>query len=194
MSEPKKRCFFVRHGEIASNRNGRYAGWAEEELTEEGCRQAFRAAEKLRKYSPEVIYAGPLKRTVQTAEIMGRVLDPAPIIILEELKELRLGSWEGMCEQDIARQYPQEWHTWNTQPLALRLPGRESLGELLIRTRRAARIIASNTDCARTIVAVTHVALMRLLLLDSNRLDFDLYRTVDVPNAAILDYTCGKLL
>jgi len=175
--------YFVRHGEIESNVKKIYAGWSEEELTPRGSRQAREAAKKLASFEIDKIYTSPLKRTVQTAEIIGDFLNKRTIVE-ENFQELRLGIWEGLNEEEVGRKFPDEWETWNTRPAELILDGRETLYGLLDRVLSGIRKIRLNENSS-TVLVITHVAIIRVLLLYTQKMDLNLYRTIPVPNGKI---------
>ncbi len=176
---------FVRHGEIESNRKKVYAGWSEEQLTRKGRQQAIEAGKILLGSDIGSIYCSPLKRTVQTAEIIGRILTKKPIPC-ESLKELKLGIWEGKSEEEIRRDFPEQWDLWNAKPAELVVEGRETLHELLKRALSGVNKI--ETECRNgNVLVVTHVAVMRVLLLYSQELDLNLYHAVAIPNGRIIE-------
>ena len=100
--------YLVRHGEIEADVKKIYAGWSDEGLTKRGRQQAKEAAKELARFEIGSIYTSPLKRTVQTAEIIGGILKKQPILE-ESFKELKLGKWEGRSEKEIQRDFPDEW-------------------------------------------------------------------------------------
>ena len=176
---------FLRHGEIESNRKKVYAGWSEEELTPKGRHQAIEAAKKLLASDIGTIYCSPLKRTIQTAEIIGEILRKKPIPF-ESFKELKLGIWERKSEEEIQRDFPEQWDLWNTKPAELVVEGRETLHELLERALSGVNKIKAQPRNGNVLV-VTHVAIVRVLLLYSNDLDLNLYRTVAIPNGEVTE-------
>lgn len=177
--------YFVRHGEIDSNVKKIYAGWSEEELTPRGRKQAIEVAKKLAHFDIDKIYTSPLRRAVQTAEIIGDFLNKAPFIE-RDFKELRLGIWEGMSEEEVSKQFPEKWKIWNTRPADLVLDDREPLGELLKRVLAGMeKIRAKQEDSA--ILIVTHVAIIRVLLLHTRKMDLNTYRAITVPNGKIFE-------
>ena len=179
------KLFLVRHGEIESNLKKIYAGWSEEPLTPNGRRQAQEAAEKLVRYDIEAIYCSPLTRTVQTAEIIGSVLSIKPVPE-ESFKELRMGPWEGKSEDQVSREFPHEWQVWNTRPAELALPGRETLHQLLERNLRGVKRILAEKPAEKSLI-VTHVAIIRVLLMHFQWMVPNLYRTLHIPNGQIFD-------
>ncbi len=179
------RWLFVRHGEIESNRKKVYAGWSEEQLTRKGRQQAIEVGNGLLDSNIGAIYCSPLRRTVQTAEIIGRILRKKPIPC-ERFKELKLGIWEGKSENEIQRNFPKEWDLWNTKPSELVLEGRETLHEILRRAISGVNEIKAQPEDGNVLI-VTHVAIIRVLLLHANQLDLNLYRTVPVPTGRVIE-------
>jgi broad specificity phosphatase PhoE len=175
--------YLVRHGEIDANIRKIYAGRSPEVLTEQGRQQAGMMGEKLRDLGIDAIYCSPVYRAVETAEIIGDVLAKRPIIE-QAFREISLGPWEGLSEDEVEQNFPAAWQIWNTKPTELVLEGRETLGELLHRVLRGLRSIQAQNN-HRTLLVVTHVAIIRVLTLFWQHLDPDLYRTVPVPHGKI---------
>jgi alpha-ribazole phosphatase/probable phosphoglycerate mutase len=173
----------VRHGEISSNINKVYAGKSKEPLTERGVRQAEEVSEKLKKYEVYALYSSPIRRALQTAQIIGEGIG-MDIIVDDAFREMEMGPWEGLSEIDVAQKYSEEWNTWKISPAELRLPRRETLEELLKRVLTGIRRINQGVE-SRNIVIVTHVAIIRVLLLWHAKKSLNLYKTIHVPNAGI---------
>ncbi len=91
----------------------------------------------------DVIYTSPIRRAIQTAEIISTFLNVSKIRIEEALKEMKLGPWEGLSENEIAIKYPEEFKLWNSKPVKLKLPGRETLSTVQNRAVKAVRKIWS---------------------------------------------------
>ena len=182
--------YLVRHGEIESNIRKVYAGWSDERLTKRGARQAEKAGEVLTGKGIVGLYCSPLRRAVQTAEIIGQAIGRVPVAD-ENFKEMGLGPWEGLSEDEIEKRFPEEWRVWNTRPADLRLDGRETLKELQERVLEGLQKIS--TDYAdyvdysetRRLVVVTHVALIRVLLLYVEGRDLNEYKKVPVANGKV---------
>ena len=190
--------YLVRHGEIESNIKKVYAGWSDEPLTERGVRQAEKAGELLKDKGIDALYCSPLRRAVQTAEIIGGIIGKTPILE-KNFKEMRLGLWEGLSEDEIESRYPEEWGIWNTRPAELRLDGRETLEALQERVLKGVfsrRWTQMNADkkCltqrrkdAKNLVIVTHVAIIRVIVLYSQGRDLNEYKRVPVANGELFE-------
>ncbi len=175
----------VRHGEILSNVKKIYAGRSGEGLTAKGLAQAREVAERLSRRDVHALYSSPIRRAVQTAQIIGEAIGLEPVTEYA-FREMEMGPWEGMSEDDIARLYPEEWRMWRDRPAELKLPGRETLDELLKRVLTGVQGIGRSM-AGRTVVVVTHVAVIRVLLLRHEGKSLNLYKKIHVPNAGIFE-------
>ena len=100
----------VRHGETEWNRERRYQGRFDSPLTERGVEQA-RAIGRLFAALPDAaaasIVASPQGRARRTAKIIREELSaPGELSLDDRLRELSLGSWDGLAFGDIAMRSP----------------------------------------------------------------------------------------
>lgn len=90
-------------------------------LTAKGKEQAHQFAQKLisEKTTPSAIYAGTLKRQIQSAEIIGKDLNLEKIITIDEpaLTEIDYGLWEGLTAEEIEDRWSSEYSDWNEQAI-----------------------------------------------------------------------------
>ena len=98
--------YLVRHGETEWNRSRRYQGWSDSPLTERGVAQAG-AIGRLLCGLPDAcsadLVASPLGRARRTAEIIGECLGrTTPLRFDDRLREISLGSWDGLRHDEIA--------------------------------------------------------------------------------------------
>jgi len=105
-------------------------------LNEDGRREAERTAQRLGPHHLDWIVASPLQRTVETAETIARRRG-LEVRQDERFIEWALGPWEGMRIEDIQARYPDQWRTWRENPIALRLPGAETLEQVADRVETA---------------------------------------------------------
>src|SRR5579864_3425707 len=99
--------FLVRHGETEWNRARRYQGWSDSPLTARGVAQAAAIGRGLATIPEAVgaaIVASPLGRARRTAEIIAECLQyKAPIRFDDRLREISLGSWDGLDRRQVRR-------------------------------------------------------------------------------------------
>ena len=94
LSKGDEPIYVMRHGKTALDAMKRSDGWLDFPLTDEGRRGIIPAQQYLKDLSPLVcIYAPPMKRNVETAEIIqsGMGIDEPDIVICEEAKTWNLG-------------------------------------------------------------------------------------------------------
>jgi broad specificity phosphatase PhoE len=102
--------YLVRHGETEWNRARRYQGWGDSPLTERGLAQADaigRALCGLPEARSAALVASPIGRARHTAEIIRECLGhTAPLRFDDRLREISLGSWDGLDRVQIGALRP----------------------------------------------------------------------------------------
>ena len=102
------KLFLVRHGQARNNVERilmSHPKKGECMLTEKGKEQAKEAAQELKKEKIDVIFASPLERTMETAEIIAKKIG-MEIIFDERLREVEVGKWEGESWDKYLKLYP----------------------------------------------------------------------------------------
>lgn len=146
---PASVVHLVRHGEVENPRKIRYGRLPGYHLSTRGRQQAQQAAVHLAAVTDAVLYASPLERAVETAEIIAGHLQLDTIGRDDRLLETE-SDFEG--KPKIAPAWPWNWpRLWN--------PFRPSWGEPFAQVR--ARMLAVITELrarhpGRTIIAVSH--------------------------------------
>jgi broad specificity phosphatase PhoE len=118
------RLCLIRHGRSVWNAQGRIQGRADPPLDEVGRAQARRLAERLREESVAVLYTSPLRRSQETAEIIGQALD-LPVVPDERLKEYDVGDLTGLTWEQVEEQHPDVAQGWAQAQDSLEIPGEE---------------------------------------------------------------------
>jgi probable phosphoglycerate mutase len=156
---PNTRLYLVRHGETDENKNQIFQGQHGTTLNAEGRTQASRLAARLVQKRFAALYSSDLTRARETAEILGAVLGLPPALD-EDLREIFLGSWQGLSFADIAARFPDEWKAWQEGAPDLRRGGGETYEELAVRITRAIGRIA-DAHTGGTAIIVSHGAALK---------------------------------
>ena len=120
-TENQVRLVMIRHGATASNREKRYLGKTDEPLSEEG-RQALLDSLKIHSCPvPDLLFASPMKRCFQTAQILYPELEPVRIA---EWEEMDFGEFEGKNYRELNGDA--RYQAWIDSGGTLAFPGGES--------------------------------------------------------------------
>lgn len=90
------KIYLIRHGETVFNTEERIAGQMETDLTKNGVNQALAVGKNMLEQGVnlDVILCSPLKRAIQTAELINQSLN-TQIIYKKDLQEYNCGDYEG---------------------------------------------------------------------------------------------------
>jgi len=189
--------WLVRHGETTWNREGRYQGLRESDLTELGRAQAnavakhFVALRERGAAAPVRIVASPLRRAVETAKPAAAALG-IELELDDRLVEVAHGDWEGRLKADVERDDPDRVRIWRTHPSEVRFPAGESLAEVAARWNAVAPDLVAD---GRQTLVVTHDVVVRVALLAAMSNELEDYWRLQVENGAIstLEAKAGRL-
>lgn len=170
----------IRHGETDWNNEGRYQGQADPPLNAVGIKQAEDLLSSLKEEHIDALYSSPLRRALQTAQILAQRLR-IPLITDPRLMEIDQGEWETRLRAEIEHAYPELFHAWQTNPWEVTPPGGENLYAVKARVDEAIDEIL-HKERSKTIGVVTHRIPIALIKMRFQYLDPEVVRTIDLPN------------
>lgn len=107
-----KRIVLLRHGESTWNKENRFTGWTDVDLTEKGIQEASKAGEYLKKegFAFDKAYTSYLKRAVKTLNGVLDKLDQdwIPVEKNWRLNEKHYGDLQGLNKSETAEKYGDE--------------------------------------------------------------------------------------
>lgn len=107
-----KKIVLLRHGESAWNKENRFTGWTDVDLTEKGIAEANRAGELLKEngFNFDKAYTSYLKRAVKTLNCALDKLDQdwIPVEKTWRLNEKHYGALQGLNKSETAAKYGDE--------------------------------------------------------------------------------------
>ena len=163
------RVFIVRHGATMLSAEDRFAGATDVALSDEGREQTRRLARRLGNEKIVAVYASPLGRTVETAQILAAP-HKLEVQMRDGLREINHGRWEEMTRREVEQKFPGEAAEWDKDPYTFAPLGGES--GLAVTARSLPVLIDLVREHAgQNILVVSHKATIRLLL--SSLLGFD---------------------
>jgi len=149
------RLLLARHGESVWNAERRFQGSTDVALSARGRAQAEALGRGLRGYRVRAAYVSPFSRAVETAELALRGSGVAPTVV-EELRELSLGTWEGCTVDEIRAQHGDPYVAWVRAPHDCPPPGGEPLPVVSARVRAALDRIAAAHPRGDDVLIVAH--------------------------------------
>jgi broad specificity phosphatase PhoE len=149
------RLYLVRHGQSEANVTWEFSyRRVDPPLTALGVQQAQITAEHLRSLPVDAMYASPMLRAVQTAEIFSAALG-IDVEILEELREVNVGDLEDLVPtREAWATHSRIHHDWAAGKLDAAFPGGEDYHGLSGRALDAfAQIVAARPGQSSVVVA-----------------------------------------
>lgn len=141
------RIYLVRHGKTYGNRFGRYIGKTEDRLCEEGIDNlAWTVYPKVEK-----VYTSPLRRCVETAELIYPRVEQR---IMEELQECNFGDFENKTYLELSDN--PDYQKWIDSGGTLPFPQGENLDDF--RERCLSGFYKVVVDCIRN--GITNAAIV----------------------------------
>jgi broad specificity phosphatase PhoE len=143
--------YITRHGETEWNTQKRMQGWSDSELTENGKKNAKCLGARLKDINLTTIYSSPSNRTIKTAKLISSARN-IPIIINDNLKEIKMGEWEGKTISYLEQTYPNEYFSfWNTPLLYKPMKG-ETFRDLQSRVIEALNQIQKDNSSGHVLI------------------------------------------
>jgi broad specificity phosphatase PhoE len=163
------RILLVRHGATELSAEDRFAGSTDVPLGVEGRLQVELLARRLAGESFTAVYGSPLGRAFDTATIVARP-HGLPVTVLDGLREIDHGRWEGLRHDEAEARYPEEYAAWQHDPFDFAPTGGEAGKAVLERAVSAFRQIVE-AHPGKSVLVVSHKATIRLVI--AHLLGFD---------------------
>jgi 2,3-bisphosphoglycerate-dependent phosphoglycerate mutase len=139
----------IRHGESVWNKENKFTGWSDVDLSDEGNEEAFKAGKQLKKdgFTFDLAYTSVLKRAIKTLWNVLNTMDLLWIPVIKDwkLNERHYGALQGLNKAETAAKYGEEqvkiWRrSYDIAPMALdendeRYPGKEARYSVLLKDK-----------------------------------------------------------
>ena len=180
----------IRHGESTYNIEHIIQGRCDKSvLTAKGRADAEKAGAALRQLDIAKLYTSPLQRAKETAEIIhGSFQVTPPLEVSELLQEVDLPLWEEMKKDEVASQFPEDYHCWKTRPHEFYMKvGETQHYPVLSLYEQAQRfwqeVIAQHEG--ETIAIIAHNGINRCLISSAIGIQPSRYHTIQQSNCCI---------
>ena len=160
-----RRLVLLRHGQTASNAEGRMQGQLDTDLTDLGRRQAAAAAQALGDRDPLAIVSSDLRRARDTADALAAVTG-GTVETDVRLRETLLGDWQGLTHAEVDAYMPGARLRWRDAP-EWAPPGGEARVDVAARSFPLVEELIERLpewgDSERPVVLVAHGGLVAAL-------------------------------
>jgi broad specificity phosphatase PhoE len=172
----------VRHGEHVWRGRGIIAGRsAGVGLTADGRAQMAAVGERLAGEEVAALYASPLQRTRESADILAARLG-LPVQCRDDVIEIDFGEWTGLTFDEVRRD--RRWEAWRDCRSLAAAPRGESMREAQRRTVDALNEL-HRTHRRGAVVVVSHGDVIRAALLFALGMPLDLHARIEIDLASI---------
>lgn len=153
--------YLVRHGQTEFNVERRLQGRVDSPLTEKGIRDAMALGEHLSDVDFDLVLASPSKRAQRTAELIceGRDIN---VEVELDMREINLGSWEGMTKDDVMKAFPAEGEVFYYKPHLYKPLEGDSYYDVQNRAVNAVKKLAEQHQHGNILI-VTHTVVIRAI-------------------------------
>lgn len=154
-------------------------GWGDSELSDRGRQQVARVAERLKAFTADALFSSSLNRALTTAQKIAEATG-LDVRVLDELREMNYGRWEGKKFLDVRKTDEENYQRWITDD-EFACPGGESHSQ--VRTRIAHAL--ESVKGFRRPILVAHGTAIRIAATVLLGLPLSVARSFAQDNAAI---------
>ncbi|CAH0351578.1 phosphoglycerate mutase GpmB [Aquabacterium sp. CECT 9606] len=183
MSDHITRLLVIRHGETAWNLEARIQGHTDIPLNEHGRWQAERLALALADEGLDAIYTSDLQRARDTAQAVARATG-LTLQLDQGLRERNFGRLEGMTQNQVALQWPEEGRRWRERDPTYGPEEGETLQSFYQRCVDTAERLAQ-LHPGQTVALVAHGGVLDCFYRAANHIPLQAPRTWTIGNVSI---------
>jgi broad specificity phosphatase PhoE len=167
---------FVRHGQTDANQEGRFIGILDQPLNAIGQHQAQLTAQYLKDscLNFDIILTSPLKRCIETAEIIHQKIS-IPVEIETALRERNYGVFEGLTISEAETRYPEIYREYKKNKPFVALPEGETAYNVEARVKDFLEHRLPSLSTRPQILLVTHLNPIRAFLHLLRLVDWEIY-------------------
>jgi broad specificity phosphatase PhoE len=179
--------FFVRHGQTDLNRDRRFRGFSDAPLNGQGRLEARGAAALLSLENIEELRTSPVRRAMETANIIGDRLALQPIVD-ERFTDVDYGEWQGMTVEEVAKKFGSDMlQEWRHHPDSFTFPGGDSMAGVRLRLG-AGMVELAKESPGKRVAVISHLAVLKLCFIAALDLPFDYFWRLELDNGAVSSF------
>jgi len=157
--------WLIRHPEPDASFRGRCYGSLDVALSPHGRQNAEQIAQALASVRFAAIYASPRTRCTYLANLIASNRR-CGVEVVEDLRELDFGDFEGRTYDEIAQLYPETYARWMEHPTETAFPKGETFQAMRARVLNTRDQLVSRHS-GQSFVCVTHGGVIRILIAEA---------------------------
>jgi broad specificity phosphatase PhoE len=178
--------YLVRHGATDANARRPYIlqGHGIDLALNDGGRRQARCAGRLLASEPvRAVFASPMRRALETAQVIAEPHKLA-VATIDTFIECNVGRWEGRDWETIRREFPREYEDFHRDPSLHPYLGGESYSDVHRRTAPVFRSLLE-THAGSALVLVAHNIVNRVLIADVLGLELKRAKEIQQANGGV---------
>lgn len=180
----------VRHGQTDWNPIGRVMGHLDIPINKTGVEQSEHLMEWLKNVELHAIYSSPIKRALQTAQIIAKGKNGLKVIEEQGVAEIDYGEWVGITFEEVGQKFKREHENYRFSPSKMKIPGGERVRDVQKRAVAAIERIRKKHEGERVLV-VSHADVIKAILVHYLGFPLDLLQKVGCDNGSLTVYRFG---
>lgn len=182
----------VRHGQTDWNPAQRVMGRSDISINEIGKKQSQHLSSWLRDIEIHAVYSSPVRRALETAEIIIKERNGLKIVEEPGVAEIDYGDWVGMTFAEVEEKYNKQYNDYRFRPSHMKIPGGEAVVDVQKRAVAAIEKIRKKHEGQRVLV-VSHADVTKAILVHYLGLSLDLLQKVGCDNGSLSIYRFGTV-
>jgi probable phosphoglycerate mutase len=152
------KIYIMRHGRTVWNAEGRFQGRLDSELLETSKPLIKKMAKYFSNKKIDTIYSSPLKRCIDTSNIVSAIID-VQYQIDEHLLECNHGQCDGIFISEIIEKFPKEYSDIQNNKWDVKWPGGESYNDVFARAMLFSKKLRAGTS-----LIIAHATINKLII------------------------------
>lgn len=176
---------FIRHGQTDWNSAQRVMGRQPIPLNKVGRDQAAKIAAYLKDTEAAAVITSPVKRAVETAQIIVDSRPGLKLIVEEGLNEIDYGEWVNLTITEVTANYPDVWENYHGRPEDMVIPGGETLKQALGRTIETMERLKKKYPEGRLLL-VSHADVIKLAIVGLMGWPINMFKSFSMDNGGMI--------
>ena len=148
--------YLIRHGQTLWNTQRRFQGWLDSPLTENGIQAAIKLKDELKSVFFHDYISSPSPRAFNTLKLVSGMPDDK-LKTDDRIREIMLGSWQGMTHEEIEDLYPEHIAMFYDEPEKFSFSHAETFFNVYDRVKSfILDLEAKADDSDKNVLVVTH--------------------------------------